>query len=107
MKIFKKKKCTFNILLTNIFIKLIISRFLLNNVFLIFRTIKPMDNELINLLIVREGHHNYYHVSMGPLRSAEKNYNKICCATFFIDIFVKLAYNLKYLSIDSIKKNCI
>jgi len=53
-----------------------------------------------------EGYHNFHHVFPWDYRSSEKGNNTFNYTTFFIDICAKLglAYNLKYPSVDLIKK---
>jgi len=65
------KKITLSIILMTIFIKLNIYWFLFNNIFLIFKTIKPTDYEIINFFTMGERCHNYHHVFPWDYRSAD------------------------------------
>ncbi|KAM0725348.1 Acyl-CoA Delta-9 desaturase [Formica fusca] len=70
------------------------------------KNIKPTDNIIINYLTLGEGYHNYHHVFPWDYRAAEIGDNRMNYTTLFIDMFAKLglAYDLKYPSMDLIKK---
>jgi len=72
----------------------------------VFRNIKPSDNNFVNLVTIGEGYHNFHHVFPWDYRSSEKGNNTFNYTTIFIDTCAKLglAYNLKYPSVDLIKK---
>lgn len=72
------------------------------------RFIKPTNNNIVNFFVVGEGFHNYHHTFPWDYRSSE-TISKINYTTFFIEICQKLglAYDLKYPSMDMIKRTVL
>ncbi|KAJ8961750.1 hypothetical protein NQ318_021351 [Aromia moschata] len=73
------------------------------------KNILPVNNEIMNILAVGEGWHNFHHVFPWDYRSAELWNYKYNFTTGFIELMRKIgwAYDLKAVSTDVVRKRAL